>query len=44
MSLPCLPTVTLDVKHHLEKKEYYFELMDRLAGFENHEFMHRIEE
>jgi len=24
--------VHLDVKHHLEKKEYYFELMDRLAA------------
>src|SRR5690606_32374265 len=24
--------VHLDVKHHLEKKEYYFELMDRFAS------------
>lgn len=25
--------IHLDVKHHMEKKEYYYQLMDRLAGF-----------
>jgi hypothetical protein len=36
--------VHLDVKHHLEKKEYYFELMDRLAALKINGIMIEIED
>jgi hexosaminidase len=36
--------VHLDVKHHLEKKEYYFELMDRLAALKINGIIIEIED
>jgi hypothetical protein len=36
--------VHLDVKHHLEKKEYYFELMDRLASLKINGIIIEIED
>lgn len=36
--------VHLDVKHHLEKKEYYFELMDRLASIKINAIIIEIED
>ncbi|MDG1276609.1 MAG: family 20 glycosylhydrolase [Algoriphagus sp.] len=36
--------VHLDVKHHLEKKEYYFELMDRLASLKINAIIIEIED
>lgn len=36
--------VHLDVKHHLEKKEYYYELMDRLAAMKINAIIIEIED
>ena len=36
--------VHLDVKHHLEKKEYYYELMDRLAALKINGIIIEIED
>jgi hexosaminidase len=36
--------VHLDVKHHLEKKEYYYELMDRFAGMKINAVIVEIED
>ena len=36
--------VHLDVKHHLEKKEYYFELIDRLASWKINAIIIEIED
>jgi hexosaminidase len=36
--------VHLDVKHHLEKKEYYFELMDRLSALKINGIIIEIED
>jgi hypothetical protein len=36
--------IHLDVKHHLEKKEYYYELMDRLAGMKINAIILEIED
>ena len=36
--------VHLDVKHHLEKKEYYYELMDRLASLKINGIIIEIED
>jgi N-acetyl-beta-hexosaminidase len=36
--------IHLDVKHHLEKKEYYYEMMDRLAGMKINAIILEIED
>ena len=36
--------IHLDVKHHLEKKEYYYEMMDRLAGLKINAIILEIED
>lgn len=36
--------VHLDVKHHLEKKDYYFKLLDRLAGWKINAIIIEIED
>lgn len=36
--------IQLDVKHHLEKKEYYYDLIDKLAGYKVNAIILEIED
>jgi len=36
--------IQLDVKHHLEKKEYYYALMDKLAGYKVNAIIAEVED